>query len=434
VTNGSRTGVKGLIRSATRIEPNELKATIVSFLFIFLLMFAYNIMKPVRDAMAPDWSDVSVALLWSYNFMFSVAAVSLYGLAASRFSLRHLVPGVYTFFAISFVLFYAGSRLATQTDFVDKAFYVWISVFALFHVSVFWSLMADLFSKTQAPRLFAFIASGASAGTLAGSAATWWLAKVIGSMNLMLLAALILVAIVPAIGMLLRLKKTELRPEASGVGRDMDVTLSGNPLSGFSEFLTNPYLLGIAVFIFLYTTVGSFAYFEIKNLLDEFDRDTNTRIWAGINFVVNSIAIITAMFATGRIASRFGLAKTLAFVPLLVGIGLLVVAVNPLLASVIIIWVVLRSGNYAMTRPAREMLYTVVDREARFKAKPVIDIVVYRGGDSLAGWAFAGLTAGLGLGLGPVAVIGGIIALLWALVGFRLGKNYDRPDTAEGRT
>ena len=431
MADGNR--IAGIFRSATKIEPNEIRATFLSFAFIFLLMFAYNILKPVRDAMAPDWSDISVALLWTYNFFFSIAAVSAYGFAASRIPLRYLVPGVYGFFAASFLLFYIGSRFSAQADLVDKAFYVWISVFALFHVSVFWSLMSDLFSKTQAPRLFAFIASGASTGTLAGSGAAFWLATKIGSMNLMLLAALILVAIVPTIGILQRLKATDFESGATEPDRDPNATVGGNPLSGFSEFLTNPFLLGIAIFIFLYTTIGSFAYFEIKNLLDGYDRDTNTQIWAGINFVVNTLAIVTAVFATGRIATRFGLAKTLAVVPLAVAVGFLLIAANPLLAAVVVIWVVLKSGNYAITRPAREMLYTVVDRNARFKAKPVIDIVVYRGGDSLAGLAFAGLTAGLGLGLGPIAVIGGFIALAWAFVGFYLGKKYDGTDLSGDR-
>jgi AAA family ATP:ADP antiporter len=184
-------------------------------------------------------------------------------------------------------------------------------------------------------------------------------------------------------------------------------------------------LFGIAVFILLYTTIGSFAYFEIKNLLTDFDRDARAQIWAGINLTVNTLTIVTAMFATGRIASRFGLSKTLALVPLVVAIGFLAVAVNPMLATVLVGWVVLKAGNYAITRPGREMLYTLVNREDRFKAKPVIDIVVYRGGDTLASWAFAGLTAALGLGLGAMAAIGAAIAIVWALVGVYLGRSFD---------
>jgi AAA family ATP:ADP antiporter len=302
-----------------------------------------------------------------------------------------------------------------------------ISLFSLFHVSVFWSLMSDLFSKKQALRLFAIIASGASVGTIAGSTVTLVLAKVVGTMNLMLVAASILVAIVPIIGLLYRLKVSQLQPAGGDGGiADQETIISGNPFAGFTEFVRNPFLLGIALFIFLYTTIGSFAYFEIKNLLEHMDRDARTQVWAGINLTVNILTIVTALFATGRIASRFGLAATLALIPLLVAVFFLAVAVNPLLAVVVVSWVVLKGGNYAITRPGREMLYTLVSREDRFKAKPVIDIVVYRGGDVLAGWAFAGLTAVLGLGLGAVAAIGGLIALIWSAVGVYLGRTYDR--------
>jgi len=414
------------VKALTKVESNELKATLFSFLFIFSLMLAYNILKPVRDAMAPDWSDVALAWLWTYNFFFSAAAVSIYGFAVSRLRLKFLVPGVYGFFAASFVLFYMGARSLDDVGFIEKSFYLWISLFSLFHISVFWSLMADLFSKTQALRLFAIIASGASVGTIAGSAATLVLAKVLGTMNLMLIAAVILVAIVPIIGVLYSLKTTQLQPNISDVAGGSDVIVSGNPFAGFTEFVRNPFLLGIAVFILLYTTIGSFAYFEIKNLLADLDRDTRAQIWAGINLTVNTLTIITAIFATGRIASRFGLAKTLMLVPLIVAVGFLAVAVNPMLAVVLVSWVILKAGNYAITRPGREMLYTLVNREDRFKAKPVIDIVVYRGGDTLASWAFAGLTAALGFGLGAVAAIGAAIAVVWAVVGFYLGRSYDR--------
>jgi len=406
-----------------------MSTTLLSFFFVFALMLAYNIMKPVRDAMPPDWSDAALAWLWTYNFFFSIVAVGLYGFAVSRVRLKYLIPGVYSFFALSFVLFYIGASTLANTEFVDKAFYLWISLFSLFHISVFWSLMSDLFSKGQAPRLFAFIASGASIGTIAGSIATLWLAKIVGTLNLMLIAAIVLVAIVPLVGVLYRLKATRmLSAESAETAEDAgnDVVVSGNPFAGFREFVRNPFLLGIALFIFLYTTLGSFVYFEIKNLTVDIDRDARTQLWAGINLTVNTIAILVAMFATGRIATRFGIAKTLAIVPIVVAIGFLAVFANPMLAVVIASWVVLKGGNYSITRPAREMLYTLVSREDRFKAKPVIDIVVYRGGDTLAGWAFAGLTTVFGFGLGGIAVVGAIIAVAWAFVGVYLGRIYDR--------
>jgi len=410
-----------------------MSTTLLSFFFVFALMLAYNIMKPVRDAMPPDWSDAALAWLWTYNFFFSIVAVSLYGFAVSRVRLKYLIPGVYSFFALSFVLFYFGASSLTNTEFIDKAFYLWISLFSLFHISVFWSLMSDLFSKQQAPRLFAFIASGASIGTIAGSIATLWLAKIVGTLNLMLIAAIVLVAIVPLVGVLYRLKATRMMSAESAEGAEdvgNDAVVSGNPFAGFREFVRNPFLLGIALFIFLYTTIGSFVYFEIKNLTVDIDREARAQLWAGINLTVNSIAIVVAMFATGRIATRFGIAKTLAIVPIVVAIGFLAVFANPMLAVIIASWVVLKGGNYSITRPAREMLYTLVSREDRFKAKPVIDIVVYRGGDTLAGWVFAGLTTVLGFGLGGVAAVGAIVAVAWAAVGVYLGRTYDRTTVA----
>lgn len=415
--------MKSLFSKATRIESNEVAATLLSFLFIFSLMLAYNIMKPVRDAMAPDWSDAETAWLWTYNFFFSIAAVSLYGFAVSRLRLKVLIPGVYAFFAVSFVLFYVGASAVDDTRFIDKSFFLWISVFSLFHVSVFWSLMSDLYTKDQAPRLFAFIASGASIGTIAGSSATLVLAEMVGTLNLMLIAAVILVAIVPVVGILYRLKSTRMHTASELT--NSEAIVSGNPFAGFRDFVRNPYLLGIALFIFLYTSMGSFAWFEIKNLMEPFTRDERTQMWAAINLTINLLAIGTAMFATGRIAARFGLATTLALVPIAVAIGFLVVAVNPVLAVITVTWVVLKAGNYSITRPGREMLYTLVSREERFKAKPVIDIVVYRGGDTIAGWSFTGLTMGLGLGMGGVAIVGALIAVAWAAVGVYLGRKYE---------
>jgi AAA family ATP:ADP antiporter len=404
----------------TKIEAKEMKATLLSFAFIFFLMVAYNILKPVRDAMAPEWSDMELASLWGINFVFSTIAVFLYSVAVSTFKLKNVIPGVYVFFGASFVAFYVAASTITDSALINKAFYVWISVFSLFHVSVFWSLMADLYTKEQAPRLFAFIASGGSIGVIVGASMTLFLVERIGTLNIMLVAAAILVSIIPLITIL----RSSLGDEVAASSQDKSI--SGNPFAGFVKFVTNPYLLGIGLFIFLYTFIGSFAYFEIKNLMAGNDRDTNAAIWAGINLAVNIIAIATAMFATGRITKAVGLGKTLAMIPLLVSIALLAVFASPVLAVIIAAWVTLKAGNYSITRPGREMLYTNVTREDRFKTKQVIDIVVYRGGDVVSGFIFASLTTTLGLGLGPIALIGAGVALAWAYVGLRLGTTYDR--------
>lgn len=415
-----------IVRAATKVEPNELNATLLSFLFVFLLMTAYFIMRPVRDAMASDWSDVEVSLLWSMTFFFSVIAVSVYGAAISFIRFRLLVPGVYAFFALSFFLFFFCSKFVADPVLIDKSFYVWLSVFSLFHLSVFWSFMSDLFNKEQAPRLFAFIATGASVGAIVGPLTTALLVDSIGTDNLMLISATILLIPIPIILVLDRLKRTALGNEDVSADLSAQQAIGRNPFAGFSIFLQSPYLLGIGLFILLYVAIGSFVWFELKNLLEVFSREERTQIWALIDLTVNTLAILIAMFVTSRIATRFGMATTLALIPVLMVIGMLIIALSPVVAVVAGMWIARRAGNYAITRPGREMLFTIVDRETRFKAKPVIDIILYRGGDMVSAWAFTLLTTVLGLGLGAVAAVGAVIAAIWAFVGAYLGRSYDR--------
>lgn len=414
-----------IMKAASKIESNEIRSVFLSFLLVFILMAAYYVLRPVRDAMASDWSDTEVSLLWNLNFFISIVVVALYGLAVSKVRFRVLVPGMYAFFAISFVAFFFGISLVEDRTLVDKTFYVWVSIFSLFHISVFWSFMSDLFDKEQAGRLFSFIGAGAIAGGLVGPLVPTVLAGIVGIDILLLIAAVALVVVIPIILALERAKVIDLHNE--NVHADLRAArIGGNPFAGFKMFFTNPYLLAIGVFILLYTTIGSFAYFEQKNLLAEFDRATRTQILGGVDFTVNCLAFFIGMFATGRIVKRFGMPITLALVPVFVAAGLLVLAFAPILTVLLAFQVGRRGGNYAITRPAREMLYTAVDRETRFKAKPVIDIAVYRGGDALSSIAFAGLTDGLGLGLAAVAVVGSGIAAVWAMAGRYLGQMFER--------
>jgi AAA family ATP:ADP antiporter len=184
--------------------------------------------------------------------------------------------------------------------------------------------------------------------------------------------------------------------------------------------------LAIGLFIFLYTGISSFVYFELKNLLSDLSRAERTAVWAQMDLAVNVLSIAVGLFATGRIVGKFGMPVTIALIPVLICAGLIIVAISPFLGAVVALQVIRRAGNYAVTRPAREVLFTRVDREARFKAKPVIDIVAYRGGDMLMAWFFTGLTQGLGLGLAAVAAVGAGIAALWSIVGIYLGRWFER--------
>jgi AAA family ATP:ADP antiporter len=409
----------------SKIEASEAKAVLCSFLFVVVLMSAYYILRPVRDAMASDWTDAEVSWLWTLNFFISTAVVAVYGIAVSRFRFRLLVPAMYAIFALTFVVFYLLASTAADRTLVDKSFYVWVSVFSLFHISVFWSFMSDLFSKEQAGRLFSIIAAGASVGGLVGPSIPSFFSASLGTDNLMLIASLMLLIPIPIIFYLQSLKVSELNNKEPELQAPRGA-IGGNPFAGFKMFFSNPYLLAIGLFIFLYTGISSFVYFELKNLLSALSRPERTAVWAQMDLAVNILSIATGLFATSRIVGKFGMPTTIALVPVMICVGLLILAVSPFLGAVVALQVIRRAGNYAVTRPAREMLFTRVDRETRFKAKPVIDIVAYRGGDMLMAWLFTGLTQGLGLGLAAVALVGAGIAALWSLVGIYLGRWFEQ--------
>jgi AAA family ATP:ADP antiporter len=378
--------------------------------------------------MASDWTDAEVSWLWTLNFFISTAVVALYGALVSRFRLQLLVPSIYAIFALTFIAFYILASTIVDRTVVEKSFYLWVSLFSLFHISVFWSFMSDLFSKEQAGRLFGIIAAGASVGGLIGPSIPSFFSASLGTDNLMLLASAMLLVPIPIIFYLQSLKSSDLHSEGLAV-QPPKVRIGGHPFAGFRLFFSNPYLLGIGVFIFLYTGVSSFVYFELKNLLSELSRTERTAVWARMDLAVNTLSIAVGMFVTGRIVGKFGMPVTIALVPVLISIGLVILAVSPFLGVVVALQVIRRAGNYGVTRPAREILFTRVDTETRFKAKPVIDIVAYRGGDMLMAWLFTGLTQGLGLGLAAVAAVGAGIAALWSIVGIYLGRWFERGET-----
>ena len=199
------------MKAASKVEAHELRAVLLSFSFVFILMAAYYILRPVRDAMASDWTDTEVSVLWNLNFFISIAVVAIYGIAVSRIRFKVLVPSVYAFFAASFVAFYFGVSAMEDRVLVYKTFYIWVSVFSLFHISVFWSFMGDLFSKEQSGRVFAFIAAGSSAGALVGPAVPALFAGALGTDQLMLMSAVMLLIPIPLIIYLERLKIVELQ-------------------------------------------------------------------------------------------------------------------------------------------------------------------------------------------------------------------------------
>ena len=419
-----------IAKTAAKIEANELRAVLLSFAFVFTILASYYILRSIRDGLASEWDDVQLSTIWTFTFFISFLVVALYGFACSKIKFRYLVPGVYIFFALSFFSLYAlinvlpEIKLMGYTIQTDQIFYVWVSVFSLLNISVFWSFMADIYSKQQATRLFGFIAAGSSLGAIFGPTISLLLATKIGSYNLILISASLLFIPVLIASVLEKIKTSDLGTQ--GLNQGYDKPLGANILSGFKEFALNRLLLGIGIFIVLYTGISTFVYFELKNILVDYDQDLRTQIWAGMDLAVNVLAVVTAMFGTSRLATRFGLTVTLPLVPVIIITGLFIVALSPMLWVVVGLQIVRRAGEYSITKPAREMLFTIVDRESRFKAKSVIDVVVYRAGDIFWAWAFTGLTQLLGMSLAAIALIGAGIASIWSLLAVYLGKYFDK--------
>ncbi len=413
------------IRKTTTIKNNEVQAASLSFLFGFILMASYFVLRVPRDAMASDWSDKEVSILWTINFFAVTVLVALYGFVVARIEFRKIVPYIYLFFAASFVLFFVVVQSIADVVLINKGFYLWVSVFSLFNISVFWSAMSDTYNKEQASRLFAIIASGVSLGAVVGPLIPATLSQNLGVESMMLISAVMLLLPLPIIQRLRTLKISQLNNADLHADGDA-VKIGGGSLKGFKEFFTNPYLLGIGLFIILYTGIGSFVYLEQKNLLAPYDVEVRATILGYRDFILNTLTYVLAFFVTGRLVKGAGMKVALPLMPILVVAGMLILAFSPILIVAVALHIISKAGNYALTRPAREMLFTLVSRESRFKTKPVIDIVAYRAGDVIWAWGFTGLTQGIGLGLGAVAAVGAGIAATWAVVGYFLGRHFDR--------
>ena len=422
----SESSPKGFLAAVAKIEKNEVAAVLLSFALVLVLMTSYSILKPLRDALGGDWGNVGLAVTWTINFGLSLLAVAAYGAALTFIRFRAMVPGVYVFFALTFFALFLVRTNAPDATLVNKGFYVWVSVFSLFNLSVFWSFMTDVFNKGQARRVFGVIAAGTTVGAIIGPLITASLVDRLGANGLLLMSAGLLTVPVFVIPILRRLKTSQLHNEETTADLSAQQALGTNPFSGFSVLFSDRYLLWICAFILFYVTINTFVYFELQNLTGEYSLEFRAKVWSWIEITTNVLTLLTATLVTSRIVSKLGMQTALAMVPGLVALGIIALVASPVLLMLAIFQIGRRVGNYAITRPSREMLFTVLDREKRFKAKPVIDVVIYRGGDVLTAWLFTLLADKLGLGLTGIAVVIGGIAIVWMLVAIRLGRIYNQ--------
>lgn len=388
------------------------------------LLTANNGLHPLRDAMALTGELDDLPWLFSATFLVMLAAVPLFGLAVAKLGRARLVPWVHRGLAGHALIFFALMQGWAGDDpaiglWTARVLFVWTSVFNLFTVSLFWSVMADLFAADDAKRLFGMIAVGGSIGALLGPALGGALALWADPSALLLVVAL-------ALELALACLRGLHAGDDAAVDRDRpsaDEAVGGSPFAGIGELLRSPALLGIAAYVLAMTISSTCAYFVQARIVEHAfaDPDERTALFAGVDFVVNALTLVVQALLAGRVIRRFGLGLALALLPAITVLGLLALAAAPMLATLVVLQVVRRTCQYGFAKPSREVLFTTLDRSQRYKAKSLIDTVVYRGGDALTGWAFTGLAA-LGLGVTGIALAFVPVAAAWIAIASWLGQ------------
>ena len=416
------------LQRVARIEPDEVRPVAVAFLLFFCVLCGYFMLRPVRETIGTVLGEAEVENLFAMTFFASVAVIPLYGFACARLPRAAVLTSVYALFGVSLLVLAALMNADPENLYAARFFYVWISVFNLFVVSVFWTLMVDRSTSAQAKRLFGVIAAGGSIGALVAPLATDSLIEPIGRTGVLIVSASLFGVAIACQLMLLRTWRRPGTTMTEESGRERPI--GGNPFAGVTQVLRSPYLLGFCGFVLLLASATTFLYFEQLRLVTEAfpDEDDRTQVFARIDFVVQALTLLTQLFFTGRIATRLGVVVLLVSVPLAMVGGFLTLALVGNFWVLAVVMVARRAGEYALTRPGREILFTSVDTETKYKAKNLIDVVVYRGGDALSAWLRKGLKAS-GLSFPAIALVGAGLAVLWALIGFWLAKRHEaRPE------
>jgi AAA family ATP:ADP antiporter len=413
------------------VKPHEVGGLLASFATVFCMFTAYALMRPVRETMGITSGVENLPYLFWATFVGMLLVQPVYGWLTSRYRRTKFLPYVYLFFCLNLVGFWLWFELQADHTWIARAYYVWLSVFNLFVVAVFWSLMADVFSREQAGRMFAFIAAGISTGGLVGPLISGWLAEPIGTINLLLVGAALL-----ALSIVFMLRVTawhrrygeNVAGPGAATGDDRDRPLGGTAWAGFRMVVTSPYLMLIAAFVFLLTWISTFLYLEQAALVAETfaTRDERTAFFGRIDFWVQALSLTLQTLVFSRLFKRFGFTALLLSMPVLMTAGYAAFALAPTFAVFVGVMMVRRIGEYGITRPCRDMLWTIVPREQKYKAKSLVDTFVYRGGDAISASVHKVLTTVGGLGTSGIAWFGAATAIAWGLVAFALARRNAR--------
>jgi len=427
VTDQSESSVQWL-RRLVLVEPGELTALFWSAAYFFLLLFSTSLLRPVRDAMGIAGVADRRPALFTATLVTMLLANPIYAALVARMPRRKFIPLVYRFFAVSFVLFYGLFIWSGETNRIriGDAFFVWMSVLNLFATSVFWAFMADLFNSEQGKRLFGFIGVGGTLGAICGPAAAviltgnhvWKLQPI----TMLLIAAVTLELTVRCV------RKLSRHPGAFESLHNTVILPPREPgrgaLEGFGLIVHSRYLLMIALYILIYAMTSTFLYWEVSSYIKHTfpDDAARTSAFASIDLWSQSLTLLTQIFLTGRIIRLLGVGMTLALLPAITLIGFMALLRYPLLTIVVVFQVVRRATHFAVDRPSREVLFTVLGPDAKYKSKSFIDTFVYRGGDQLGIWSASAL-AHFNIAVGTVALP---LALAWMATGLWLGFAHQR--------
>ena len=424
--------VHRLINRLVDVRPAELRALGWAWLYIFSVLFSYYILRPIRDEMGVAGGVENLPWLFTGTLLGMIAVNPPFAALVSRLPRTKFIAVSYRFFLVNLLGFAALLHIATaaQNIWIGRVFFIWASIFNLFVVSVFWGLIVDVFKAEQGKRLFGFIAAGATLGGIVGSSLTAVLAKQVPPTYLLLGSALLLEAAVFCVRRLSRLSDAlQRRPTTGGDA----APIGGSVLSGLRHALASPYLIQVSVYILLFAVTSTFLYFQQAEIARESfaDRGARTAFFARVDLWVNILTLGAQLFLTARMLHWAGVAITLAALPLVSMIGFGTLAVFPTIAVLVAYQVIRRTGNFAFARPTREVLFTVVPREDKYKAKSFIDTVIYRLGDQVGAWSYAGLGL-LGLAMPGIAVAAVPLSLIWLINALWLGRKQNALEMQQG--
>jgi AAA family ATP:ADP antiporter len=426
MTNSSKSVLLRLVGTASRAQPHEFTAALLAFACNFILLASYYILRPLRDTMATVFGVQALQSLFTGTFIITLVCAPVFAWCASKMKLARLLPGVFWILLINLLIFCVLFRLAPQNRWLAASFFWWFSVVNLFLISIFWTFMADVFAPAQAMRLFAFIAAGGSLGAIAGPLLTRSLVGGIGISGLLLMAGAGFLCVIGLIHALMREKEKLRAADKQAQQTTLDHSLPGNPLRGFALLLKSPFLLNQAAFMLLMTWIATIFYFLQTDIITKSFPVVESRAiaFADVDLFVNICSAIILVFGMGRILQRFGVTVSLLLTPVLMIGACLAIAVAPSFFLIQASRAIQRISQYAVARPSREVLFTVVDQQSKYKAKNVIDTAVYRFGDLSSAWMLAGLRAA-GFGLLGAMTFGIGVSAVWGVIAVALGRRYE---------